>query len=449
VKQLLAALCAAGACISLAGSGTAAAPHLLDSHPCPEASGFTCSTLRVPLDRSGRIAGTLDLHVAVGDNANAPRGVLLFLTGGPGQPGLPAAPRISQRFPELLEKYRLVVIDQRGTGDGAIDCPELQQQVGSSDITAPTRAAVLDCARRLGSRRGLYATRDTVEDLDALRRAVGAQTWVVDGVSYGTFVAERYALAHPKAVRALVLDSVLPHVDPQGDDVLYLAGLRATARVLRASCADVRCGYDPAAELNWLVRKRGDGVALFDMIVAYEFADPAYGRVLDAIHAAREGDDSGLNSLITATRLASHAPVARFSSGLHAATLCSDLPFPWGSAPTLAQRRRLLDARVGKLPTRAVWPYDRKTAAGNGIVATCLNWPSTTPSSNPPPKLPPVPILFLSGDRDLSTPLEWAREEARRAPRGKLVVVPGASHSVQSRELNGIGRQAVEAFLLG
>jgi pimeloyl-ACP methyl ester carboxylesterase len=450
VRRLLAVVSGFGICASLAGAGAAAPPQLADPHPCPEASGFTCSTLRVPLDRSGRIRGALDLNVAVADNRDAPHGVLLFLTGGPGQPGVPSVPRISQRLATLMDDFRLVMVDQRGTGGTAIDCPALQQQVGTSDITAPTRGAVLDCTKRLGARRGLYATRDTVADLDALRRALGVRTWTLDGVSYGTFTAERYALAHPKAVKALVLDSILPHLDPQADDALYLTGLRATGRVLRASCADVRCGYDPAAELNWVVRQLHDGVALFDAIVQYEFLDPTYGRVLEAIHAARHGSRSELDSLITTTRLTSLAPAERFSSGLHAATLCSDLRFPWGGTTGLTQRRNLLAARVQALPARAVWPYDRQTAAGNGFIATCLNWPATVPPSPAAgSKLPPVPTLLLNGDRDLSTPLEWAREEARRAARGKLVVVPGASHSVQSRELGDLGRRAVEAFLLG
>ncbi|MDT7800758.1 MAG: hypothetical protein QOI78_4191, partial [Actinomycetota bacterium] len=37
--------------------------------------------------------------------------------------------------------------------------------------------------------------------------------------------------------------------------------------------------------------------------------------------------------------------------------------------------------------------------------------------------------------------------EARQAPQGKLVVVPGASHSIQNRELGHAGRDAVIAFL--
>jgi pimeloyl-ACP methyl ester carboxylesterase len=60
-----------------------------------------------------------------------------------------------------------------------------------------------------------------------------------------------------------------------------------------------------------------------------------------------------------------------------------------------------------------------------------------------------VPVLLVNGDHDLSTPLEWAREEVRACSEGQLVVVHGASHSVQTREQGGAGRAAVQAFLLG
>jgi pimeloyl-ACP methyl ester carboxylesterase len=447
VRYLLIVLAALG----LAGSSGAATPGLTGSHPCLGVAGFTCSTLRVPLDRSGRVPGTLDLNVAVADNADAPRGVLLFLTGGPGQPGLFVTTRISQRVAPVLRAYRLVVIDQRGTGGTAIDCPQLQAQVGTSDIAVPTAAAVRDCASRLGPRVGLYATRDTVADLDALRRALGVSRWTLDGVSYGTFVAERYALAHPAAVKALVLDSVLPHVDPRGDEALYLVGLRATARVLRDACAEIRCGYDPAADINWLVRHGVDGVKLFDAIVTYEFVDPAYVDLLAVIHTARLGGRSDLDLLMAQMHRGSAAPANLFSAGLHAATLCADLRFPWSPSAPPAQRRRLLALSLRKVPERAFWPFDRATAAGNGFVKTCLAWPGVSAVGSPAAgsKLPAVPTLLVNGDHDLSTPLEWAREELRRAPRGRLVVVPGAAHSVQNRERGGVGLAAVEAFLLG
>ena len=52
---------------------------------------------------------------------------------------------------------------------------------------------------------------------------------------------------------------------------------------------------------------------------------------------------------------------------------------------------------------------------------------------NPAGDLPTVPVLLYSGQRDLSTPQAWAREEAAKAPDGRLVSVPGAGHSVQLR----------------
>jgi hypothetical protein len=49
----------------------------------------------------------------------------------------------------------------------------------------------------------------------------------------------------------------------------------------------------------------------------------------------------------------------------------------------------------------------------------------------------------------LSTPLAWAQQQLARTPQGKLVVVPGAGHSVQPRAVSNVGRRAVARFLLG
>jgi pimeloyl-ACP methyl ester carboxylesterase len=452
---MILSLAAAAAAFLLAGAGTAAPsarpPSLTDQHACPDLGGFTCSTLTVPLDWRGRVPGTLKLNVATADNEAADRGVLLFLTGGPGQPSIPSVAKIATRLAPVLPAYRLVMIDQRGTGGTAIRCPRLQAEVGTSDIAAPTPAAVRDCAGRLGAKRAFYSTRETVADLDALRKALGVNTWVIDGVSYGTFVAERYAIAHPKNVKALVLDSVLPHSDPQADDPLYTTGLQATARVLRAACSATQCGFDPAAELAWVVRHGLDGVKLFDTIVTYEFADPDYTAVLSGLHEARNGDPNPLLGLEANVHRAAGAPPELFSAGLHAATLCADLRLPWASSTPVAARPALLARRVKPLPEKAFWPFTRATATRNGLIATCLQWPPTPLVPSPPltSKLPPVPVLLVNGDRDLSTPVEWAREEARLAPRGKLVIVHGASHSIQSREAGSAGRAAVFSFLLG
>ena len=58
------------------------------------------------------------------------------------------------------------MFDQRGTGAGALDCPALQRQMGASDLTVPSPAAVRSCAAAIGPDRRFYATADTVADID-------------------------------------------------------------------------------------------------------------------------------------------------------------------------------------------------------------------------------------------------------------------------------------------
>src|SRR5688500_340168 len=141
-SRLGAAFCAALLTVTLAASPGQASggPSLVDSQDCAHVAGFTCAFLSVPLDRSGRVGGSLRLQVAFETDATAPKGTLLLLTGGPGQPGVSFVPRMVQRLGYVLADYRLVMIDQRGTGAGAIDCPLLQREAGSSDVVSPSAA---------------------------------------------------------------------------------------------------------------------------------------------------------------------------------------------------------------------------------------------------------------------------------------------------------------------
>jgi pimeloyl-ACP methyl ester carboxylesterase len=420
------------------------APRLTVSHPCDNAKGFTCSTLTVPLDHAGRTPGNLRLAVAAADNADAPKGVLVALTGGPGQGGVAFIPRQRARMRSLLRDYRLVMFDQRGTGAGALRCPALQRAMGTSDLTVPPPGSVEACARALGPNRRYYSTADTVADLEALRGALGVDKVTLDGVSYGTFVAERYAMAHPERVNRLVLDSVVP---ADGLDTLEVEGMSETARVLRAVCRAQRCPGDPAADLAAVVRRYDIGSELDDTLVAMSVGAPNFPGVLAALREARAGKPAHLRRIVRVVRRAQRAPAQVLSQGLHAATLCADARPPWGGAAApLAGREEALRRAAARTDPA---PYDRATVAGNGFAQLCLRWPPTP--APPAPKsadLPPVPTLLLAGDRDLSTPLPWAREQAAHAPRGRLVVVRGAGHSVQSRAPGGRGRRAVQRFLL-
>jgi pimeloyl-ACP methyl ester carboxylesterase len=420
-------------------------PSLRDSAPCPGVTGYTCSTLDVPLDRSGRRQGMLHLRVGASNDVKAPHGVLLILAGGPGQPGLFILDRfVDKALAAEQGQYRIVVIDQRGTGAGALDCKAMQQQMGASDLYPPTAAAVRACAAKLGPRRQFYGTDDVVADIDALRLALGVDKISLDGISYGTYVGERYALAHPGHVSKLVLDSVVPHV---GLSDLGVVEFRGTARVLRSVCGN-RCVNDLAA----VVKRYHNGVDVLDALTTDSIVDPTYKTVFDipaALRAARNGAPGLLESFIASMHAGDRAPSEALDQGLHASTLCGDWRYPWGnSSVPLAGREAALKQAVAKLPASVLFPFDRATATGNGFIRQCLPWAPTPPTPLAGSKIT-VPTLLVNGDHDLSTPLEWARQELARTTKGKLVIVPGAGHSTQSRSISNVSRKAVAAFLLG
>jgi pimeloyl-ACP methyl ester carboxylesterase len=435
MRSIAVCICCLTLLVLTVGAG-ASGPRLLAPHGCPTQPGFTCSTLRVPLDWSGRVKGTLDLAVAAGPSA--PR-TLLVLTGGPGQPGAPYIARTAGRL-GLGRGYRIVMVDQRGTGADALDCPLLQRQMGFSDLRPPTAAAVRACAAAIGPKRQFFGTDDVVRDLDRLRQALGVDRWALDGTSYGTYTAERYALAYPGHVSKLVLDSVVPHA---ASGQLETQAFPRVTQVLRNVCG--RCADDLAA----VVARYHDGTAILDALVTLSVLEPSYPGVAFDLRTARNGDRSGLNALIGLVQTAEASePADQLSQGLHASALCEDWLWPWGdSASPLAGRKAALDRYAARLPKSALGPFERSTVTGNGIMQQCLYWPPTPATPQPPPGAKiQAPALVLAGDRDLSTPLPWPRAELKLLPRGRLVFVHGQGHSTQR---DPQAQAAVQAFLLG
>jgi pimeloyl-ACP methyl ester carboxylesterase len=398
-------------------------PRLRGAKPCPDVRDATCSTLRVPLDRSGERSEALDLRVAVAGAKDAP--VLVILTGGPGEPALPFMDRARGWFGPETEKLRLVALDPRGTGAHALKCPALQSAMGASDLTPPPPAAVQSCAKAVGDQRRFFTTADTVADLEALRRALGVKQIALDGTSYGTYVAQRYALAHPDHVSRLVLDSVVP---ADGISLLSIDPIRAAERVL---------GEDTARDLATVVKNERNGPQMLDMLTGLSVGAPRGNDAPQALKAAAGGNTGHLEGLQAGvSRVMKSWTAEKLSQGLHASTLCADMPAPWGDASApLEGRKEALEREAAKLTDEDLYPFDRQTATGNGIAQQCLNWPPVDiPTPDGPKDLPDVPVLLLAGTLDLSTPLEWAQRAAARAPGGKLVVVEGAGHGVQNQK---------------
>src|SRR5215207_10439167 len=346
--------------------------------------GFTCARLSVPLDRSGAVPGRVSLlvkRVRARRRAGATRPPLFLLAGGPGQSATEAfgPDSLGVLFPAYRNRD-LVIFDQRGTGrSGLLRCGRLER---ANLLKAGAAAGA--CARALGARRAFYTSRDSDDDVDAIREQLGAEQVALYGTSYGTKVALGYALRYPGRVERLVLDST---VEAEGPDPFYLDTMDAVPRALHSLCRG-RCPWtsDPVADLAALVERltrrslggrvvdrrgrtrvrRLTRVDVFSILIGGDF-DPALRAAFPgAARAALSGDATPLLRLRRrAFEVDAEPPPPRLlSSAVYAATTCEEAPLPWArtTPPDPAERHRQAAVQAATIPDSEFEPFDRATS---------------------------------------------------------------------------------------
>jgi len=434
--------------------------------------GFQCARMAVPLDRGGAVPGTVSLYVKrvrARQKGGATLPPLFALAGGPGQSATDAfgADSLPLLYPAYA-KRDLIVYDQRGTGrSGLLRCRRLER-VNLFDA-GPAAGA---CSQSLGARRAFYTSRDTAEDIDALRQQLGADRIALFGTSYGTKTALVYARLHPEHVERLVLDSVAP-VD--GPDPYYRDSTGAAPRVLRSLCGR-HCTWtaDPVADLNRLARRIGRSagglrgtfvdargnrrvghltrVDLFSILLAGDFDPTLRAAFPGGVDAALHGDVTPLLRLRRrAFQIdAAPPPPRELSSAVYAATTCEEVPMPWPrtTPPDPAERHALAAADAATIPDSAFEPFDRGTALASDVLELCESWPAAPVAPDlGTGQFPNVPVLFVEGADDLRTPLENARAAAQPFPRSRLVVAPDTGHSAIGADFSGCAQRAFARFM--
>ncbi|GAB2541533.1 alpha/beta fold hydrolase [Brachybacterium huguangmaarense] len=174
-------------------------------------------TLEVPLDRADPSRGSIEVFARVLSGVRAGGGrdggaggkpFLLYLQGGPGSeaPRATLEPASPPWLPCALEDFRVVMLDQRGTGRSMPVGLDLPMVLGSARTFAEAsdaeRAEHLACLRADA----------IVEDAEAVREALGAERWSVLGQSFGGFCALRYRSAHPGSLDRVLHTGGLPTV---------------------------------------------------------------------------------------------------------------------------------------------------------------------------------------------------------------------------------------------
>lgn len=410
--------------------------------------------------------GTVGLHYAI--QRDGPKPLLVALSGGPGQSSIEAASSFAISLDPALRRYRLVVLDQRGTGaSGVLDCPNLQR-LRSLDAFLP--AEVGACANRIGPQRAFYATSDTVLDLDDLRRALGADRIALMGISYGTHVALQYARAFPQHVDRLILDSI---VGPDGPDAFLLDTYRNMPRVLAEQCARGACRNtttDPVADVAALVRRMNASGPLrgayFDDHGRRRMTQYANPDELSFLLTAGDLNpylQASLPAAMSAARLGGTALLMRLrrigqgdrtklgdlSFGLNAATGCADAPLPYSLQTPIPERPAVARAALAAIPPTDYDPFDAQTVLRTSYVDDCLEWPAGTvrpPFTGP---LPDVPALLLAGRLDTRTPMENAQATQRELPHAVLVTLRGSGHDTLDSDVTGCTARALRLFVNG
>jgi pimeloyl-ACP methyl ester carboxylesterase len=361
---------------------------------------------------------------------------LVLIQGGPGVPGTLMAQNFQQR--EVLRDRRdLIFFDQRGTGGSrSLNCAFLDR---FNFLGALFPAGHVSACRHAVARQAeaaAYTSTTSVDDLEAIRKALGVDSWSLAGFSFGTRLAQLYARKYPRRVKAVILDGVVPF------DVVLTADLaqsmeRSLDIVVRRCERDAQCGKTYPDTRHALVRLSrqldkapvpvsvtdSDGRTLSGPFSRWDFAYALRGMLYGPLAASipawvaaaeRTNDFSAFARVYwQRTRWVGDST----SLPLHLGVYCSeDLPFTDSTTAvrraqgTLIGPRYYLEYRAGC----AAWPMPRAAAE--------LRQPWT---SN-------IPTLLFSGERDPVTPPEYGTRVASHLTSGRHIILRGGGHAEQS-----------------
>ena len=430
--------------VSAATAHTAAA---LTFQPCGRPDGIVCATVTVPVARDGALPVSIDLYVEKEAAKSQPsQGALIALSGGPGESATFSTTSFASRLAPGLASHDLIVFDQRGTGSsGFLTCSA--SFINAGDWTS--------CANEVGPRRAYYATRDSVDDIEAVRQALGVNRISLFGISYGTKVALNYAQRYPTHVESLVLDSV---VAPDGFDFYNRNNYSAIAPILHELCSAGCPGVpDPVGDLARLAAAAQNGFSVSAIvsngsIATAKLPEAAFFRLFEygmesevfrsrfpgAVHAALAGDRFPLGRLWLEINAANTlggqrsatGPQFEYSTVLNHATVCEDTAPPWFRQTPVSQRRQRLASELQAIGNAAFAPFDALAPSQSSPAAACLLWPLGLSAPVITGTMPDVPVLVLSGLVDDNTPPDDARKVAALFPHASLVLVPDSGHGV-------------------
>jgi pimeloyl-ACP methyl ester carboxylesterase len=407
--------------------------------------GVLCGFVSVPL-RHGE-AGSPRIRLAVVvipalDRANRRPDPLFLAQGGPGGSTIGGFGEVLLSDPSKRPTVNrdLVLWDQRGTyfSQPRLQCRETSR-LPDEATPEQERQALRDCGRRLVAEAGDLSAFNSLEnarDVDAVREALGYESFNFYGVSYGTELGQFVMRERPQHLRAVVLDAVVPMGFNLVTDVPAVKqrvmqryaqacaespscaaaypdlGRRYLALLDRLDAAPVklrigRPGPDGSPAPTATLTGRDLDGALYQSLYQRE-AVPLVPYIVDR---AEQGDYSFVLNFVSLMNDA-HGDMA---DGMYMSVVCAE----HGDTPVAALT---FPGVVGRLA-------DGASEEGRQILQVCRDWGIRLLEKGLlAPVRSDVPTLLLSGAFDPITPPAHAERVASTLSRAWPVTFPRGTH---------------------
>jgi pimeloyl-ACP methyl ester carboxylesterase len=427
-----------------------------------QAAGARCALVPVPRDWDTPGDGkTVRIAIArVQHTATPYAGVMLANPGGPGASGLSLA-TLGSSVPEGVgARYDWIGFDPRGVGASRprVTC-DADYANGPRPAYTPATKAGIDawrkrsdayataCGEKNGDLLAHMTTRDSANDMEYLRIALGADRISYYGYSYGTYLGQVYATLYPARLQRMVLDST---VDPSrvwyganlDQDIAFQTaidawfdwlakhdgtyGLGSTRAAVQASYTRLgdRLAADPAGGVF-------GSAELADTLLYAGYAQSLWSELGSAFAQAAQGDTAlarsywrSLNDTTDDNEYAAYLAVE-----------CTDQAWPGEWAAWEADAKR----------TAVEAPFE--TWPNTWFNAPCRTWPAKagTPVDVDGSKV--GPILMIDETLDAATPYSGSIAVRRLFPKARLLAEPGGTSHADSLNGNSCVDDRIAAYL--
>ena len=395
--------------------------------------------VRVPENRSRPDGPSIELSFvrfkSVSDRPGPP---IFFLPGGPGNSTIDAG-KMPARFPLFMKAREfgdVILVDQRGVGASKprLACEEKVPLPADRPVTRASylkiyRKAARSCAaswRRQGVDLSAYNTNASADDLDDVRKALGADKIVLWALSYGVHWALATIRRHPDRIERAIMAGTEGQDHTAKLPSTYRAHLKQLARLVRRDPAfgpqipDLEAMMEAVVERldkkpqRILVTDRGSDAkrpvmlngTLFTWTLRGIWGSDGVAALPWLILETYKGN---LDAIATLMGLFGDG----LESPMHAAMDCAS-----GVSP---RRQRQVERGYGDILFRDVnFPY-MEGCNGWGVKPIGPSFWAPVRSS--------IPVLFISGTLDAKTPPFQAEEIRRGFPNSAHIVIDGAVHS--------------------